>query len=113
MVQAGDLTSRLRFGSRAVASDPYGQSEGDFVDHFDRSAKIEPRFGGEKVIADRLAGVQTVMITIPWDAETVTIAPFWRATDIDRGTAYDVKSAVDPNGRREWIELLAQSGGAV
>lgn len=112
MTQAGDLTYRVVFSSRADASDDYGESEGEFADRFTRWTAITPKFGGERVLADRLAGVQSVLIVAPWDDQTKTIKANWRAVDQATSIAYDIKSAVDPTGRREWIEMLAQSGGA-
>jgi head-tail adaptor len=115
MTQAGDLTFRITFAARASGSDEYGESEGEFTDRFSRWGALTPRLGGERILADRLAGIQSVTIVVPWDDSTKTIAANWRATDVSEdgaGTVYDIKSAVDRTGRREWIEILAQSGGA-
>lgn len=112
MTQAGDLKFRLAFESRPDASDEYGGSEGEFAEQFRRWAKIEPRFLGEQVLADRLSGRTTVLITVPNDPQTKTIAADWRARDVNTGTLYDIKSVIDPDMLGQWIECLSQTGGA-
>lgn len=114
MTQAGDLKFRLAFESRNdVSGDDDGRSESAaWFERFRRWAKIEPRFLGEAVISDRLAGRSTVTITVPNDPESRTISAAFRARDVEAGTIYDIRAMVDPDSRREWIELLAQTGGA-
>lgn len=114
MTQAGDLKFRLAFASRDdETADPEGRSESpDFTTRFTKWAAIEARFLGEAVIADRLAGRSTATITVRNDPDTVTITPAFRATDVDRGTVYDIRAVADPDSRGAWIELLCQTGGA-
>jgi hypothetical protein len=40
------------------------------------------------------------------------IAEDWRARDVRSGVEYAIRSIVDPDDRRVWLEILAQTGSA-
>lgn len=113
MSNAGDLRDRLRFEQRAVLDDGYGNPvSGEFAEQFSRWAEVKPMRGGEDVLAARLQGTQPIMIRVRYDSLTKTITPEWRAVDVRNGTVYAIRTAVDMERRRMWIEMMAEAGVA-
>jgi len=112
MTQAGDLKFRIAFESRAIVGDDYGASEGDFAERFRRWGNLVPKLGGERILADRLAGITSATVTVRRDVQTAALSTAWRLREMESNVVYDIKSVIDPNNRREWIEILATRGGA-
>lgn len=105
--------SRLMFQSRKVEDDGHGNTVGDFANRFEARAKVTPRLGGESVLAARLAGTQTVQIMLRSNPTTRQITTDWRAYDMrDISKVYNIRSAVNPDGRNKELELLAETGVA-
>lgn len=73
-------------------------------------AKIHPLRGGEEVMAARLTGVQPAIFTVRYSALTAQLSPTWQLKTTD-GKDWDVKAVSDPDGRKLWLEVLAQSPG--
>lgn len=115
-MHAGDLRSRVTFAQRAATSDGYGNALGDWADQFTVAARIQPRLGGEAVLAARLQGTQPVTIRVRQSSQTREIDATWRAIDARKGTVFNIRSVVDPyehtaeHGR--WIDILAEAGVA-
>lgn len=108
-IRAGDLRARIAFDQRAVSTDVYGGQQGDFVEDFVVAAKITPRFGGEEVMAARLAGRQPVTIMIRYSSDAVSVTEAWRARDARSGALYNIRSiVVDP--LKMWVEFLCEKG---
>ncbi|MDB5733343.1 MAG: phage head-tail adaptor [Variovorax sp.] len=113
MTASGDLRDRMRFERRAVTADEYGNDvAGAFEPQFTRWAQLVPARGSEQVIASRLEGVQPVTVRVRWDSQTGSITPDWRAVDTRSGRVYAIKTAADPDRRRQWMEMLCVSGEA-
>lgn len=113
MTSAGSLRDRIAFDSRIETDDGAGNVRGKYSEQFVRWAEIKARFGGEEITAARLAGRQPVTILVRYDAmSTSRITPAWRARDVRKGTVYNIRAVADPDGRRQWLELLAESGAA-
>lgn len=112
MPQAGDLRWRIAFDRRESIDDGAGNFEGAFLEAFVVSAHVKARFGGEAITAARLEGQQTVTITIRQSAQSRQITPDWRARDVRSEQVYAIRSVVDPDGKRQWLELLCQTGVA-
>jgi SPP1 family predicted phage head-tail adaptor len=115
MTSAGDLRNRLGFFRRPVASDGHGNNEGEFSDtpDFECAGEVRVRFGGETVLAARLQGQETATITVRRSAVTLAVTTDWRIRDMRSGRIWEIKSGpVDPDDRRQWLELLCQSGVA-
>lgn len=110
MATAGTLTHRIRFDSRTATSDEYGGSEGAFFPGFVMWAEKKYLRGTEAVQASRLAGKQPVLITIRSSPQSRTVGTDWRAVDPRSGETYNI-TAVNPTQDRQWIEILAVSGG--
>jgi head-tail adaptor len=110
---AGGMGDRLRFESRAVADDGYGNPvSGDWTHRFTRSADVRPARGGEEVLAAKLQGVQPVRIIVYSDSETRTVTPEWRAVDNASGLVYAIRAVADEERRGQFLTLDAIAGAA-
>jgi SPP1 family predicted phage head-tail adaptor len=111
--RAGELRFRVRFDKKVAVEDPAGGSTETWTAQFTRWADIRQQRGGEGVQAQRLQGTQPALIIVRYDSETNLIEPSWRAVrvvdDEDRET-YDLKTAVDMEGDRQFITMQAVSG---
>lgn len=121
---SGDFRYRIGFyqrGSGLAGSPPppdYGSggtypSSATFITY----ANIEPRLGGEQVLAARLTGKNYVNITVRKSTETVAVDTDWICKDEDSGEQYNIRSVIDPhqgdNRHRMYIEMLCEKGVAV
>lgn len=112
MTAAGDLREEISLQKSEQVTDPYGNPIGsDWVDQFTAPARIRYLKGGETVIASRLQGTQTLVITLRWQPAVADITTAWRAVNGRDGTIYNIR-AVTPDERRAWIDILAESGVA-
>lgn len=114
-MQAGDLRNKIAFYRRIIIDDGYGNKTGGYPDKptFILSGNVRPRLGGEAVLAGRLAGRNTVNITVRMSDAARSITSDWKATDLRSGTEYNIRSIIDPDGKRQWVELLCDEGVAV
>ncbi len=112
-MSAGELRERVTFGKRPSTDDGYGNEEGSWQDQFTVAARIQPLKGGEGVQAARLAGTQPVIIRVRWSADTVLIAPAWRAVDARSSIQYQIKSIMNADEKKKYLDILAEAGGAV
>lgn len=116
MTRAGELRHRIAFDKRQGvnpdAPDDLGNTQSGFVEQFVVSAKVQAKFGGEAVTAARLTGQQPVTIVVRRSSSTVQIGTDWRARDVNSGQEYAIRSIVDPDDKRQWIEILTQTGVA-
>lgn len=114
-VPAGHLRHRLRFEAPAPLpeGDGYGNFERGWQERCTVSAGVQPRYGGEAVIASRLAGQQPVTITVRRSSLTRDIVAGWRAVDERTGEVYAITSpAADMQQDGACLEMMATSGRA-
>jgi SPP1 family predicted phage head-tail adaptor len=114
---AGELRGRARFSRPNSVEDEYGNVSTGWEDMFTVSANFTPRLGGESVEAARLEGRQPVIVRVRYSPDTKLIRTDWRATNVDSGIVYNIRSVVDPNmgnpQHGKWIEALAEAGVAI
>ena len=122
---AGNLRSRVGFyprqsaGVDSPAAPDYGYTQGGFSStaSFIVAAGIQPRLGGEQVLAARLAGTNLVNITVRQSTDTATVTEDWQAKDEDSGDIYNIKSIIDPDEGKVrhgmYFEMLCERGVAV
>jgi len=89
--------------------DGYGNSEGAWVERFRCAARILPLKGRDEITAQRLQGVQPVVITIRASAAAREVNSDWRALDARSGRSYAIRSVTETE-RRDAIELLCEAG---
>jgi head-tail adaptor len=106
---AGDLQDRVAFDQRDEAANEYGSVEGDFAEQFEVAAQIRYLRGTEPVIAQRLQGVQPVIIRVRSSTQTRAVDASWRARDARAGTIFNIRS-VTPSDDRAWIDFLCEAG---
>lgn len=109
---AAEMRERVTFQARQFESDGYGNTEGDFADEFTVAARIRPRLGGEAVLAARLEGRKLVTITVRHSSDTEQITTDWRAKDARTNVLYNIRSIVNPDEHKHWLEILAEQGVA-
>jgi head-tail adaptor len=113
----GSLRQKVSFSQRALTSDGYGNQSGDWEAQFEVAARVWPRLGGETVMAARLGGQQPVTIRVRQSSQTRLIRTDWKAVNVRTGVEYNLRSIVDPDehttGHGRWLDILAETGGAV
>jgi head-tail adaptor len=112
VIAAGELRDRVAFDAETTGDDGYGNTITGFAEQFIVSAKIRYLRGTEPVLADRLQGVQPVVVTVRASDNTRTITPSWRARDVRSATVFNIR-AVTPSDDRHGIDLLCEAGRAV
>jgi head-tail adaptor len=117
-MQAGELRDRVGFYKRLPQGDGAGNTEAGYAATADFvvSGRIEPRLGGETVLAGRLTGTNLVNITVRQSIQMKTIDTAWKAHDERRGIDYNIRSIIDPNQgtaqRGALLEILCERGAA-
>lgn len=106
---AAKLRERISFQKRIEAEDGYGNTVSDWALQFTVAAEVRPRLGGEQVLQSRLAGVNLVNIIVRYSSDTSQITPAWRAFDARTGRLYNIRSDINPEQRRRYIELLCEA----
>lgn len=109
--QAGNLREQVGFYTRPEVATEYGIATSDWQLQFTRSARVQAIRTGETVMGQRLKGQKVVIITIRYNAEAKTITESWQARDERTGEQYQIRKAV-PDEKRQWIDVLAESGVA-
>ncbi len=104
MTSAGALRERVRFEQRA--EDANGERLGGWVDEFTVPAEILYLRGGDPVMAQRLQGVQPVIIRVRFEARTQAVTSAWRAVDARSRQIFEFTNT-PPSVDRAWIEMLA------
>ena len=106
---ANDLRDRVAFDQRGTAADDYGNVETTYAEQFVVAAQIRFLRGTEPVIAERLQGVQPVVITVRSSEETRGVDTSWRVRDTRTGALYNIRS-VTPTDDRAFIDILSEAG---
>lgn len=111
----GGMNDRLHFQSRSAVDDGWGNNSaghGAFATQFTRFAALRPRVGGEAVTAARLDGRQPYVVRVRRDAQTLSATTAWRLVDENNAArVFNIISPpADPDGKREWLEFLAEEG---
>lgn len=112
-VSAGDLRERLAFDKRLEAQDGYGNTVSDWSEQFQCAARIQPITGGEEIMAQRLTGVQPVVIQIRYSHQAVQIDASWRARDVRTAKEYNIAAPVNMDEKHAFLDILATAGTAI
>ncbi len=99
-MQSGDLKSRITF-----------QRKGDtrWENVAPRWARIVYLRGDETVIAGRLTGRNTAVISVRADRDTKTVHTAWRIKDRN-GVTFNIRSII-PSGDGAWIDFTCETDG--
>lgn len=126
-VTARRLRELITFSARynnendSPPTDGYGNVEEGWVDQFTVHAEIIPLKGGgggevtasEEVLASRLAGVQPVVIIVRYSDQTKLIKTDWKATNARSGVIYNIRTTVNMDQKKQFLDILASTGVAV
>lgn len=107
---AGELREKVAFDMRQVVVDQYGNERGEFVEQFQRPARIQPLRGGEAVQSARLTGIQPVIIIVRQDVQTILITTDWQVRDVRAGTVYSIQSVANMDEHNAYLDILASTG---
>ena len=108
---AGALREVLIAQRRVEQEDDYGNTQGEWQEQARFSAAVEPRRGGEAVIAGRLQGTVTYIVTARYSAAAAAVGPDWRLVDARSGQVYAIRTWV-PRPRRDYIDGDVEIGVA-
>lgn len=111
MPGAGELRERVAFYMQTESPTSYGIAAGAWDLQFTVDARIRPLLGSEPVLAQRLTGVQPVVITIRANDNAKRIDTSWQARNARTGKQYQIR-AITPGERRDYLDLLSESGVA-
>lgn len=123
-ISAGDLYDRVTFQEPVEGDDGHAGTVTSFIDRFSVRANLTPLFGArltvENVAAERLRSAQPYNITVRASSDTRRVTAAWRIYDTRAGLhddgrpkrPFNIKTVTDPDGRRQFLELLAVEGEA-
>jgi head-tail adaptor len=112
MTQPGELREVIDMQARSEIEDEYGNvTIGPYETQWSAPARIHILRGTETVIASRLAGTQVLAITVRWQPAWDDVTSDWRIVNGRTGVTYNIRS-IEPDERKAWINILAESGVA-
>ncbi|RVQ49516.1 head-tail adaptor protein [Sinorhizobium medicae] len=112
MTGSGDLREVIEMQTRELIDDGAGNEQaGPWETVWSAPARIHILRGTEAVMAGRLAGKQTIAITIRWQPEVATLDTTWRAINGRTGDEFNIRS-IEPDERKAFVNLLVEKGVA-
>lgn len=108
---AGPLREVLIAQRREDVEDDYGNTQGQWVEQCRFSASVEARGGGEAVIAGRLQGTVTYIVTCRYSVAAAAVRPDWRLVDARSGQTYAVRTWIS-RPKRDYIDADVEIGVA-
>lgn len=110
----GQLRERLTFQSPSPVDDGMGNYTEGWSTEFTCWARLEPRVGGETLLAARLSGRQVYLIVVRQSSATLRIQPDWQAVDVrDSSRVFQIKSpSRNMDEKNAYLELDAEFGVA-
>ena len=117
-ISAGDLRERVGFYSRVSLDDGYGNTQAgyDSIPEFILSANIKPRLGGEqpgRLRAGHDVGTNFDNITVRYSSLSAQVDTDWVCKNERTGVVYNIRSIINPDQKKQFIELLCEKGVAV
>lgn len=111
MISAGRMRERLSFQRRLDgAPDELGNTQSVWTQIAVCAARVEPLRGREEIIGARIQGVEAYRLTVRWQALLDTLRAADRAVDTRRpNVVFNLKSVL-PSERRDFIDIIAETG---
>lgn len=107
----GGLSDLVAFEEPSTVEGDYGATAGAWTERFRRLVAIENMRGTEPVDAQRLVGVNPVVIRVRASTAVTAVTSAWRLRHVLTGTLYNIRSVV-PKPDREWVQLFCETGVA-
>ncbi len=104
MTTSGRLRERISLQRQAL--DAKGRSLGQWTEAARFWADLIYLRGGEQVMAQRLQGVQTVVMTVRVTSVSAVVDNAWRAVNVRSRQIYDIKAAVLSDDRA-FVQITA------
>lgn len=108
-MNAGELRESIELQNYTSVDDGYGGQTQTWETVMTTAARIRTLKGGETVIAGRLTGTQTLVITVRYQPDMEDVTPAWRARNARSGTMYNIRS-VTVDERKAFVDLLVEAG---
>lgn len=108
---AGDLRHLVALDKRTDVADGMGNTKGEWVEQARCRAAYRHLRGGEAVMAGRLAGKHTQVISVRRATQTLAITTDWRMRDTRTGQVFNIRDVTHEEDR-QWISLLVETGVA-
>ncbi len=108
MTAAGDLRENVAFLKSADVPDGHGGWISDYVPQFQARAAIKILKASETVMAGRLQGTQTLVVTLRYQAALAAVDGTWRLRNVRTGSDYNIR-AVTPDVRQQWVDVLCET----
>lgn len=105
------LIERIRFERPVSASDGQGGRKDGWETAITCRAQYTRLRGSEKVLADRLEGIQATVIRVRSAAQTRAVTTDWRIVDDRTGETFNIRSSIETDDRI-YIDFAAESGVA-
>lgn len=109
LTTGGDLREVIELQNFVAIDDGYGGQIQEWETVITAPARIRTLTGGETVIAGRLQGTQTLVITVRHQPGMNDVSPAWRAVNGRTGTTYNIRS-VTIDERKAFVDMLVESG---
>lgn len=107
LTTASDLREVIDLQAFTEVPDEWGGTKLEFGTVFTAPARIRTLKAGETVMAGRLAGTATLILTIRWQPAAADITPAWKAVNTRSGAIYEIK-AVTTDERKAWVDILVE-----
>lgn len=108
MVAAGDLREKVSFLKEVSTPDGGGGYTSEYVEQFTCRAAIKVLKASETVLAGRLQGTQTLVVTLRYQSALADVDGTWRLRNARTGNDYNIR-AVTPDVRKQWCDVLCET----
>lgn len=108
MTAAGDLREKVDFLKEERTQDPTGGWVTEYVTQFAARAAVNVLKASETVLAGRLQGTQTLVVTLRYQTALADVDGTWRLRNARTGNDYNIR-AVTPDVRKLWCDVLCEA----
>lgn len=108
---AGELRELVAFEKRGPVEGSYGKKPGAWAEQFRTPARIRYLQGTEPVMAQRLRGINPVVVTVPSFGASELVTSGWRIRDLRDGTTFNIRSVKPSERVINAIDFLCETGG--
>lgn len=105
----GSLRKQVSVQAEVLGADSAGGYTPAWTTRATVWAEIEPLSGREVLAAQHLEGRVTHRVTMRW-RDDLTITPAQRL--LIAGRAFNIRSVLNRGERNQWLDILAEEGGA-
>lgn len=108
MTAAGDLRENVELLKQVSTPDGGGGSTLEWVAQFQARAAIKVLKASETVMAGRLQGTQTLVVTLRYQVALALVDGTWRLRNVRTDSEYNIR-AVTPDERKAFADILCET----